>query len=125
MEFTYYMTQRPPMPGAQPKQGLIEIEDVALYDESRGFRAYARLHYDRPLDRKEILDYELLPDTDQLRMNAEDYKGFEIKYNPLLGIWDVWCEGRLEASVNTLEEAKQCIDELLIASNALDCIDIR
>ena len=43
MEFTYYMTQRPPMPGAQPKQGLIEIEDLDPYDADRGFRAYARL----------------------------------------------------------------------------------
>ena len=61
MRYVYYMTQRPPMPGAMPKEGLIEIEAREPWKRLPGVgRAYAKLIYDRRLTDKEIEDYELV-----------------------------------------------------------------
>lgn len=64
--YTYYMTQRPPMPGAMPKEGLRRIVYINQ-DETPGFveeismEAYARLEYDHELTRQQVDDYELVP----------------------------------------------------------------
>lgn len=67
----YYMTQRPPMPGAMPRSGLVEIEefDGRVYCKEIMREAYARLTYDRELTKQEIYDYELTP---------EHYIGMEV-----------------------------------------------
>jgi len=61
--YIYYMTQRPPMPGAMPTEGLKFIDEntqLRFIDEI-GRDAYARLTYNRKLTEKEIKDYELTP----------------------------------------------------------------
>lgn len=63
MIYCYFMTQRPPMPGAMPKEGLYEIED---YDAKKfvpevGCTAYAKLYYGRELSKEEVKQYELEP----------------------------------------------------------------
>lgn len=60
----YYMTQRPPMPGAQPKKGLVNIEsfDGRPYIDEIDHEAYALLTYDRVLLDSELREYELVPD---------------------------------------------------------------
>jgi hypothetical protein len=66
MEYRYYMTQRPPMPGALPKaglQGIIENDPDKPYREAR-CRVYAVLVYSRELTEKEISDYELVKEEE-------------------------------------------------------------
>lgn len=66
----YYMTQRPPMPGAMPIYGLIDVEEynrksfVAQINAS----AWAKLTYNRKLKVQEISDYELMPESYTVRM---------------------------------------------------------
>lgn len=59
----YYVTQRPPAPGAVPKLGLIRTFEYEsrLYVESIGRRAYGSVVYNRELTEAEIDDYELVP----------------------------------------------------------------
>lgn len=59
----YYMTQRPPMPGAFPGGA-----DVTEYMEPRmipeiGREAYAMLEYDHELPAELVGEYELTPET--------------------------------------------------------------
>lgn len=63
--YTYFMTQRPPMPGAMPKNGLCDIHeyDGRDYISEIGRKAYARLEYSRKLSDQEVKDYELVPLT--------------------------------------------------------------
>lgn len=60
--FVYYMTQRPPAPGAQPS-GCLLIDDFGgkKYCPEIGMKAYARITYGRMLTEKEIYQYELIP----------------------------------------------------------------
>lgn len=65
---TYYMTQRPPMPGAMPKEGLLHWEMLdddgnRVFCDKIGLEAYAKLEYSRELTEKEISDYELTPEN--------------------------------------------------------------
>lgn len=113
MLYKYYMTQRPAMPGAQPSKGLVDIQEINPNQQTNGVgRAYARLTYDRPLTNAEVSNYELTPDADQLRKNAERYMGMDIKFNPVLNLWDIWDGDDLIGSASTLEEAKSGIDNL-------------
>lgn len=113
MRFSYYMTQRPAMPGAQPREGLIEVEELNPNTNTPGVgRAYARITYDRQLGVKEIIDYELIADTDANRQNKVNYNGYSIEYNPVLDLWDTYECGSLAASTYTLDEAKAAIDEI-------------
>jgi hypothetical protein len=61
--YWYYMTQRPPAPGAQPKRGLIRSFEYEgrLYVEAIGRSAWGSVVYDRELTDDEISDYELVP----------------------------------------------------------------
>ena len=63
--YNYYMTQRPPMPGAMPMDGLMYIDEfvVKTYCEPIECEAYARVTYSRELTAKEISDYELIPES--------------------------------------------------------------
>ena len=58
----YYMTQRPPMPGAFPR-GIIEINEFYPTREILGVsdHVYAEIGYERELTEQEIHDYELVP----------------------------------------------------------------
>lgn len=63
MIYCYFMTQRPPMPGAMPKEGLDKIEE---YDKKKfihelGCTAYAKVYYNRELTKDEVKQYELEP----------------------------------------------------------------
>lgn len=73
----YYMTQRPAMPGAMPKDGLDTIEDLDPRDVIPyiGKGAYALLYYTRPLTDKEVSDYELTPYEDVDEILDEAYEG--------------------------------------------------
>ena len=59
----YYMTQRPFSIGAQPKEGLVEVEDFDRKKrvEEIGRDAWSRIVYDRELTEQEIEQYELVP----------------------------------------------------------------
>lgn len=61
--YSYYMTQRPPIPGAMPTEGLEFIDENTKlrFINEIGRDAYARLTYNRELTDKEIKDYELIP----------------------------------------------------------------
>lgn len=54
----YAFLMRPPMPGAMPKQGLIECKDIQGTAPS-GHRAWGWADYNRLLSEKEVSDYEL------------------------------------------------------------------
>lgn len=58
----YFMTHRPPMPGAQPV-GMVSFEEYPTlkYIPSIGHTAYAKIFYDHPLTVDEIRQYELTP----------------------------------------------------------------
>ena len=63
----YYMTQRPPMIGAMPKEGLVrwvafDDDGHKVFCEKIGMEAYAKLEYSRELSEQEINDYELTPE---------------------------------------------------------------
>lgn len=61
--YWYYMTQRPPAPGAMPKRGLIKSYEYEgrLFVEAIGRKAWGSVVYDRELTAEEIDDYELVP----------------------------------------------------------------
>ena len=63
MDYHYFMTQRPPMPGAMPRKGLKEIiaYDPDDYIPEICHVIYAELVYDRELTKEEVSDYELMP----------------------------------------------------------------
>ena len=61
--WSYYATQRWPVPGAIPREGLLSTYD---FDERKYIptiekRAYGYAIYNRQLTEKEISDYELTP----------------------------------------------------------------
>lgn len=67
MKYAYYMIYRPAMPGAMPREGLVEIENLDADGERQyvpqiDSKAYSRIIYNRPLTRKEIRAYELIPE---------------------------------------------------------------
>lgn len=70
----YYMTQRPPMPGAMPIYGLIDVEEFKYgksYVAPIGMTAWAKLTYNRKLKVQEINDYELTPEYYNVRLTRE------------------------------------------------------
>ena len=82
----YYMTQRPPMIGAMPKEGLVEwvaFDDDGgkVFCEKIGMEAYAKLTYSRELTEQEISDYELIPESRTVTLtNAELQKVVKLVY---------------------------------------------
>ncbi|MBP5731007.1 MAG: hypothetical protein J6X19_07365, partial [Clostridia bacterium] len=69
MAHIYYMTQRPAGPGAQPREGLVNVEALNRSDVIPSIRkgAYARLTYDRELTAQEIIGFELTPEVYKMR----------------------------------------------------------
>ena len=65
MKYSYYMTQRPPMPGAMPKDGLDYIDEYERpqFIPEIEHTAWAKLVYNRELTKKETQNYELTPET--------------------------------------------------------------
>ena len=60
--YNYHTLYRPPSPGCQPSNGLIETTDYGTrkkVDEHTA--AWGEVTYNRPLTEKEIYDYELRP----------------------------------------------------------------
>jgi len=54
MTYRYYMTQRPPSPGAQPRGSI----NVVSYDNKKD-GAWGYVEYEKPLTDKQVKDYEL------------------------------------------------------------------
>jgi len=113
MTFTYYMTQRPAGPGAQPRDGLIEVCELDQNVPIDGVgRAYSKIVYDRQLTDEEIRDYEL---TQECRVEDIEYKGYLLTYLPWMNLWAVRVIAERELGVvayeDTLEDAERDIDE--------------
>ena len=75
----YYMTQRPPMIGAMPKEGLVswvafDDDGGKVFCEKIGCEAYAKLTYSRELTEREISDYELIPETRTVRLTPVELR---------------------------------------------------
>ena len=109
--YRYFMTQRPPCPGAQPRRGLVNISELDPDSDTPGIgRAYALLEYDRELTEAEVRDYELTPAD---RPQPVTYKGYQI-------VWDershsfavVSKRGFAIAHTDTVQEAQAGIDTL-------------
>ena len=87
---TYYMTQRPPMLGAMPKEGLVrwvafDDDGHKVFCEKICCEAYAKLTYDRVLTEQEISDYELTPEYREVRLtNPELLKLIKLVYRSAL-----------------------------------------
>lgn len=111
----YYMTQRPPMPGAMPKLGLVDIQDLDPNEiiPEIGKGAYALLTYSQSLNGKAICDYELTPYGQQ---RSEIYKGYELTFIPQYQQWVVTSLKNPElgaiAYCYTMDEAIEGIDSL-------------
>lgn len=61
--YTYFCRERPPVPGAVPRKGLIEVYEYPhpIYDQMDGHLLYGYVNYDRKLTAEEVSAYELLP----------------------------------------------------------------
>lgn len=73
--FRYYMTQRPPMPGAFPKPKNNKVLGLEDFGERRPVpmrhrQAWGYVEYENPLSHKMILDYELA-EAGPIYMNKE------------------------------------------------------
>lgn len=59
--YEYFLTERPPMPGALPKDGLeivLSFDEKEYHEEIEG-KAWGKAWYSRPLTHEELLEYEL------------------------------------------------------------------
>lgn len=57
--YRYYCQYRPPMPGAIPSDGLVNIASFDYKQSYNGVGCWGWAEYNRPLTEKEIGDYEL------------------------------------------------------------------
>ena len=113
--YCYYMTERPAGPGAQPKEGLVNIIDCdpTIVNTVIKRRAYALLEYNRPLTHDELLCYSILP---AISPDAVQYRGFVFEWDEWQALWRVYFEGRPQDTVayeDSIEKAKSEIDEYL------------
>lgn len=114
--YYYYLYARPAGYGAQPTNGLIYARELNPHEMIPSIRrgAYALLEYTRELTRKEMRDYEILPQS--LPQDVE-YRGFVFEYQPVQDEWKVYEQGDFDkvalAFVETVDEAKSAIDEYL------------
>ena len=107
MTYSYYMTMRPAMPGAMPKDGLREIVDDTKWG------AYCRLDYDRELTKKEIIDYELRPAQEP---ESVHYRGFTFDWIWYMYSWRITDDRRPQSTVayeEDIEVAKKRLDKYL------------
>ena len=86
MAHIYYMTQRPAGPGAQPREGLVNVEALNRSDVIPSIRkgAYARLTYDRELTAQEIIGFELTPEVYKMRCRRHKRHGFSPSVRKIL-----------------------------------------
>lgn len=113
--YRYYMIARPAGPGAQPKDGLVNVIDL---DPSKvcpviNKPAYALLEYDRSLSLQEERSYELLPAiwTADIR-----YRGYVFEWHEWEQLWRVYKAGNPQDTIayeESVKEAKANIDEYL------------
>ena len=63
MIYTYFLRERPPTPGAIPKDGLIETYEFPhpMHDPMDNHMLYGYANYSRKLTKEEIDHYDLLP----------------------------------------------------------------
>lgn len=113
--YGYYMTMRPAGPGAQPRDGLVNIIDLnpdrIIPHIRRG--AYARLEYDRPLTEKEQRDYEIIPD---IGVDDVQYRGYVFEWDAIGRQWRIYHPAKPYSTIayeDTLDAAKAGIDEYL------------
>ena len=74
MAYRYYLTQRPPTPGAVPESRRVRaVEDFGRkrYVQRIG-EAYGYVEYDQPLTQIQIHSYELTEVTDPFEIKFED-----------------------------------------------------
>lgn len=70
--YVYYMLMRPPMPGAMPIDGLVDLKDFGdkAYVREIDREAWGKLVYMRKLSDEEVWNWELAPgkvfDPDEL-----------------------------------------------------------
>lgn len=57
--YRYYTQFRPPMPGAIPREGLVQTADFDYKQSFNGIGAWGWAEYSRELTDKEVSDYEL------------------------------------------------------------------
>lgn len=109
--YSYYMTQRPPCPGAQPRNGLVNVHELDPDSDTPGIgRAYAMLEYDRELTEDEVRNYELTPAD---RPKPVIYKGYQIVWNDWSHDFEVINRrGFTIAHTDTVLEAQDGIDTL-------------
>lgn len=68
--YDYITKNRPPMPGACPRDGLCEVESFDNRKKLYGVEGWGTVTYNRPLTQQEIDDYELAP----LELGRTPYK---------------------------------------------------
>ena len=61
MRYGYLCLMRPPMPGAVPRDGLIQCEDKEGRSMESGHHYWGRVVYNRELTEDEVRHYELEP----------------------------------------------------------------
>lgn len=72
MAYRYYLTLRPPAPGAIPSApvggNIIEVVsfDEKTFVESIGREAWGYVEYDKPIDAKVLDQYDMIPDQKKL-----------------------------------------------------------
>ena len=57
--YRYYCLYRPPMPGAIPRKGLVDIHEYDTKQNLGTFPAWGYADYDRKLSDDEVRNYEL------------------------------------------------------------------
>ena len=79
MENKYYLTQRGPGPGCQPKKSCITCDyGIKKYVEEIGCKAWGYAEYGKPLTKKEINDYELVEYKEKLPFTDEKVECSEL-----------------------------------------------
>lgn len=118
--YRYYCQFRPPMPGAIPRDGLVNIGDYDYPQSFDGISAWGFAEYNRPLTDKEISDYELVASRNNPLgdKSHREYKGYVIEYIPQDKFWAVTSTENPQLGViaycDTQEEAIEGIDGLMM-----------
>lgn len=114
--YRYYCRFRPPMPGAIPKQGLVNLTSFDYRQSYDGIECWGWVEYDRELTKDEINDYELAKSSNDLP--CVEYKGYEISYIPQDKLWAVVSLENPQLGViaycDTKEEIIEGIDGLML-----------
>ena len=82
MQNKYYLTQRGPGPGALPRSSenlITDVEDFGtrIYVEKINCRAWGYVQYEKPLTKKEISDYELVEEKEEVGVPFSEKRMFD------------------------------------------------